>query len=505
MASLVPSHWRIFHLVVSKGPNGNPSTINGDNEHQDDIANLNDHDSWHHGDWAGVRKFVLPFCKMYGFNALQISPILKNGKGTEWEGKRYQPYHAYHIEKLWADRGSIKLEPHFGNRAELEALIQEAHGMGIQVISDLVPNHRGYEIEQLQSDPDFFHNQNDIDLSKLAGDKKREVEVTPMGGLPDLRHSHWEVRRRLDLEFLFHVQLGFDGFRIDAMMHMDEEYRHHMVNYSPLAGFPIVGQNSKPIFGENYSGNLFKDDEDVPSNGHLAMWQNGYGSTGHAWFFQIQIECSKKFGDVTKIAEIQRQFVQYNANTVNFVDNHDTDRGLTAALAQGNSAEAAAERVMLQYVLLYGFINPLAVLYAFENMPEGEGVRGTTACRVAWTPFEFQTPLLALVQKLNFVRGSYAALEQGNYSERYVSGESGVFAYVRALAHCPSVLVIANIWDFEVNAQDLDGGIQLSDHFGNSSNLIDLTSQSQSGCFSVKDGRLHGVIPPRHAYLLSAI
>jgi glycosidase len=500
---IIPTNWRILHIVTSKIPNGNPANINGLAESIYDFARLNDHDSWHHGDWEGIRLYALPFAKLYGFNAIQISPVLKQGTGTKWKGKRYSPYHAYHIEQLWENQSAIQLEPHFGTRSELEALISEAHAMGIQVIADLVPNHRGYETPQLLENPEFFHNISDIALAKKAGDVKREVEVTPMGGLPDLRQSHPEVVRRLDEEFLFHIHLGFDGWRVDAMMHLDEDFRTHMVNTSPLAGFPIVGKNSKPLFGENYSGSLFHDDEDVPSNGHLAMWQNGYGSTGHAWFFQIQIECSKKFGDVNKISEIQRLFVEYDSQTVNFVDNHDTDRSMSAALVEGNSVEAATERTLMQYVLLYGFRNAIAVLYAFENLPEGRGVRDTTSCRVPWTPFEHQTPLLYLVQKLNSVRASRPCLEQGWYSERYTG--NGVLAYIRGLDHNAPILVVANIWDTSVQAEYLEGSICIGDQFADNTILVDLTGQLNPGVFYVKDGRLHGVIPPRSAFLLSAV
>jgi Alpha amylase, catalytic domain len=329
-----------------------------------------------------------------------------------------------------------------------------------------------------------------------------------MAGLPGLRHEHIEVRRRLDLLWQYHVAVGFNAFRIDALMHCSVFYQRYLREYSPLAGFPLVGDAyAFPAFGENYAGSIYRDDHGHETGGHKVMWEMGFGSTGHPWHFSIQEECSLpgNRADVSRITRTQKELVDNHAQSVGFIDNHDTDRAFSASLEAGNSVVAATERVHLQLVLLYGFISPPAVLYATDSLAQGYGVRALargleTSNRVIWTP-PVSTPTLSLLRALNHARASHPSLESGWYSERYVG--SGVLCYIRGLASNSPVLVIANLWDSSVNTENLLGGISIGDIFGESCDLRDLTGQVIPGAFTVQDSRLHGVLPPRSAFLLS--
>jgi glycosidase len=505
----IPANWRVLHVVTSKCPNGNPVNLGGLGRLPFDLCDPNKHDAWGPGDFDGLRLSVLPWAKLNGFNAIQISPVIRQVLGTTWQGNIYSPNHAYHPFRLYESSDAIETEPHFGTRDELKNFISSAHSIGIKVIADIVPNHRGYESPDTQSHPEFFHCEADMVAASRIQDWLRLHEVTPMAGLPDLRHSSFEVRRRLDQEWLFHLEMGFDAFRVDALMHCDATYREYLRKFSPFAGMPITN-GGYPIFGENYAGNVFADDEGHPENGHTAMWSAGFGSTGHPWHFAVQEEFSLSGhrADVSRIAQTQSTLVAQNAQCVGFVDNHDTDRCMTACLENGNSEVAASERVHAMLVALYGFVSPPAVLYGTDELAQGFGVRAmargiATSNRVIWTP-PSSTPTLTLLRALNHARATYASLEQGDYSERYVSSESGVFSYIRFLANNPSVLFVANLWDFSVNAETLTGSIQIGDHFGDSASLLDLTGLA-SGSFSVVNGRLHGALPPRSAYLLSAV
>jgi glycosidase len=502
----IPNNWRIFHLVTSKGPNGNAKNLNGFNETPFDLCLPEEHDRWGRGDWEGVRLYVLPWMKSNGFNALQISPITRNIPGVIGtlgldKGKMLAPNHAYHARNLAPSLSSIELEPHFGSKAELLRLIQDAHQLGIKMIGDIVPNHLGYDAPLTLEHPEFFYSADDILLAQIKGDKVREyvVDKAMMGDLPALNHEHYEVRRRLDLLWIYHINVGFDSFRIDALCHCAEWYQRYLIELSPLAGYPLLGDGF-PLFAENYSGDIF-----VSKNGsHKELWSKGYGTTSHPWHFACQQEVAlpRNFGNVQRIADMQRLLVENGAKSVGFVDNHDTDRAYTACLEAGNSEVAASERVHVMLTLLYGFISPPAVLYATDSLAQGHGVVSHTSCRVSWTP-PSSTPTLTLLRRLNRARANSPALESGWYSERYVSNDSGVLAYIRGLNNETSVLVVANISDSSVNTESLIGGIQVGDQFGESTSLVDLTRQSNPGAFSVVNGHLCGVLPPRSAYLLS--
>lgn len=493
-------------MVTSKCPNGNPSNLGGLGRFPFDICNPANHDAWGPGDFEGLRRFVLPWARSNGFNAVQISPVIRQVIGTTWQGKIYAPNHAYHPLRLYPTAELIETEPHFGSRGELQSLISSAHEEGVKVIADIVPNHRGYESPDVQRNPEFFHTEDDVIAASQAKDWLRLHEVTPMAGLPDLRHDLYEVRRRLDQEWIFHMAMGFDAFRVDALGHCDRSYRRYLREFSPLVGYPLPGDGF-PIFGENYSGNIFEDDEGFPENSHIAMWQMGFGSTGHPWHFAVIEEASLdgNRADVSRIAQTQAVLVAHDAQCVGFVDNHDTERAMTACLEGGNSAEAAAERVHLMLVMLYGFISPPAVLYGTDVLAQGHGVRAmargiATSNRVIWTP-PSSTPTLTLLRNLNSARANSPALERGWYSERYVG--SGVLCYVRGLEPNPPVVVVTNLWDSKVRTEELEGGVQIGDQVGETCVLQDLSGQALPGQFSVIEGRLHGLLRPRSAYLLS--
>jgi glycosidase len=72
-----------------------------------------------------------------GVNTLWLSPLYDNPDGT-FPGADGHPYSSYH--GYWPIQ-SRALEPLLGSEADLDALIAEAHGRGIRVLFDVVPNH----------------------------------------------------------------------------------------------------------------------------------------------------------------------------------------------------------------------------------------------------------------------------------------------------------------------------------------------------------------------------
>ena len=61
-----------------------------------------------------------------GFNAIWISPPLKNKEGS---------YHGYHNIDLYS------INENFGTESDLKNLIKECHKKDIWIILDAVPNH----------------------------------------------------------------------------------------------------------------------------------------------------------------------------------------------------------------------------------------------------------------------------------------------------------------------------------------------------------------------------
>jgi glycosidase len=81
------------------------------------------------GTLRGVRS-KLGYLRRLGVTALWISPVLKQVAFRE-------TYHGYGIQNF------LDVDPHFGTREDLKALVQAAHEQGIYVILDVILNHAG--------------------------------------------------------------------------------------------------------------------------------------------------------------------------------------------------------------------------------------------------------------------------------------------------------------------------------------------------------------------------
>jgi len=84
---------------------------------------------WQGGTLAGVRS-KLGYLKRLGVTALWLSPVFK-------QRGHLDSYHGYGVQDF------LDVDPRFGTRADLVALVAEAHQNGLRVILDIIFNHSG--------------------------------------------------------------------------------------------------------------------------------------------------------------------------------------------------------------------------------------------------------------------------------------------------------------------------------------------------------------------------
>lgn len=85
---------------------------------------------WLGGTLAGLTS-KLGYLQRMGVTAVWISPVFRQVPSDE------HAYHGYGIQNF------LDVDPHFGTRAELRALVDQAHALGIRVILDIIFNHAG--------------------------------------------------------------------------------------------------------------------------------------------------------------------------------------------------------------------------------------------------------------------------------------------------------------------------------------------------------------------------
>lgn len=176
-----------------------------------------------------------------GYGAVLIPPPLySDPKGDQW-WQRYQPKD-YRV-----------LLSHLGGKKDLENLIAACHSGSpkIGVYADLVINHMANEarddrfdfpgkaeLELYSQKPDLYEeNRLYGDLStglfstfdfnhagEIEGGEwsdRGAVQYQNLSGLPDLKDSDWVLKQQhLMVNAL--VNMGFDGFRVDAIKHLTE-------------------------------------------------------------------------------------------------------------------------------------------------------------------------------------------------------------------------------------------------------------------------------------------
>ncbi|MFZ2228485.1 MAG: alpha-amylase family glycosyl hydrolase [Candidatus Nanopelagicaceae bacterium] len=206
------------------------------------IRSFADSDGDGKGDVDGIRS-RLPYLKALGIDAIWITPWYPSP----------QKDHGYDVADY------MDIEPDYGSLANAEALIKEAHELGIRILVDIVPNHSSDLHEWFQAalkaapgskerNRYWFKDGKGVDgelppnnwTSVFGGSAwERVVEADGKPGQwylhlfaveqPDFNWEDEEVRAYFEDVLKFWLDRGVDGFRIDVA--------HGMVK---LAGLPDI-------------------------------------------------------------------------------------------------------------------------------------------------------------------------------------------------------------------------------------------------------------------------
>jgi alpha-amylase len=197
-----------------------------------------------------------------GFGAVLIPPPLYTYvPGTDW-WQRYQPKD-YRI-----------LRSYLGHKADIIHTIESAHSAGLKVYADIVFNHMANEksFPERQNDPYNFPGESELQKYKsdraafaedqLYGDldnglfspgdfnpqgditdweNPEDVEDRWLNGLPDLHLNDWVVtQQRKCLRAL--NDIGFDGYRVDAMKHLPIQHIKEVFQTDDMKGKYVFGE-----------------------------------------------------------------------------------------------------------------------------------------------------------------------------------------------------------------------------------------------------------------------
>ena len=226
------------------------------------------------GTFKGIEEH-LDYIKGMGFDAIWISPILKNKEGS---------FHGYHNIDIYSTN------EHFGTSDDLKSLIKACHDKDIWVILDAVPNHMAGDVPIESFIPfnksEYFHDDcGDIDDSQKTQEQKENCAIW---GMPDLKQENEYVNKTL-LSWIKDTinDYDFDGVRYADVSNVPKWFWKAFTESANTYTFGVVssdnvsyiadyqnymdGVGDYPLYyaiRESFCGGSMKKLEEYHSNSH---------------------------------------------------------------------------------------------------------------------------------------------------------------------------------------------------------------------------------------------
>lgn len=473
--------WRdgvLYFVFVDRFKNGNPA-----NDKKNASAEVPEIANWHGGDWAGVKQKVDDgYFTALGVNILWLTVPLDNTDDLQWGdgGKKVTAFHGY-----WP-RDIDKPNARFGSLAELKALVDAAHGKGIQVILDYAMNHVHTTSPVFAQHADWFHPLKIDGKTCTCGSNSCPWD-SPAGVwcwfrdyLPDFDFDNASARKAsIDNVLWWMEQSGADGLRLDAIKHVEDIWLTDLRKRLNEDLEPKRGQHIW-LVGETYTGDMGAIKSFVDPCSKL---DGQFDFPLRAVLDNVVLLRQGKMGDLEKFVKTNENYYGPDALMSTFAGNHDLPRiihyaqdkplfgnvwdpGQAQAYSNPPAAvveKSAYERIAVAMAVLYGLPGVPLVYYGDEIGLAGAGDPDNRRS-MPWSGLgDNQTWLLTAHQKLGQARKAHSALRRGVRQTVQVSDDAWLWTMTDAK---DTVWVAVNRSDGPATLQGLPAGVELKDALG---------------------------------------
>jgi glycosidase len=287
----------LYFVLLDRFSNGDPG-----NDHDVD---LRDPYAFHGGDIKGLVN-RLDYLQNLGITGLWVSPIFENRQPRFF---KHSSYHGYWVWDFW------KPDSRFADEQDLELLQKSLKKAKMRLLLDMVVNHMGYDAPFVQANPDWFNHNGNI----TNWNDKFQLINHDIFGLPDFASKEPVVKTFFKLVGRHWLRkLNPDGFRLDAVKHVPEEFWQEFNQEMKCAG-----GSAFMLLGEYLDGN---------PDSLLKTWQTGgFNSMFDFPLYYTIKEVFAERQDCRKLAS--RLYFDRNypdaGMLATFIDNHDLDRFMT--------------------------------------------------------------------------------------------------------------------------------------------------------------------------------
>ncbi len=436
------------------------------------VRSFQDSDGDGIGDFQGIIQ-RLDYLEDLGISGIWLMPIHPSPN-----------YHGYDVSDYYA------LNPDYGTMADFQKFLDEAQARGISVIIDLVVNHSSVEHPWFKAanagDPQYrdyyLWSETDLGWRGVSGapawHQGRDGYYLGLfwSGMPDLNYRNPAVVEKMNDIAKFWLELGVDGFRVDAIQHIVESedglIRNTPDNLAWVRNFEAFIKTVNPqafIVGETWT------DSDTIVKYHQEA--NLDMSFNYPLFDALISSIQKRNPSNLKfVLEQDEQLYPSNALRGIFISNHDQIRPATSL----SFLKPDPQRSKLAAALMFTLPGIPFMYYGEEiGLPNGPGDRDEekrTPMRwnedeyagfssvEPWYSFSTEDPgisvaaqqnrpdsLLNWYKQLIALRNTNPALERGKLTV-LESGERSVLAFSRELNE-QRLLILAN---FASSAKEID-------------------------------------------------
>jgi glycosidase len=378
------------------------------------------------GDLQGIQA-KMSYLSGMGVTTIWISPPVDNLNTNipDGGGNPTASYHGYQ------GRDFKRIEEHFGNSSntwtDFDAMVTAAHAAGIKVVVDFAPNHstqdnageygslydNGTFLGNYTSDSNgyFHHNAN---ISGGGWDDRYQVEYYTLFDLADLNSENATIDAYLKSAAQLFQQHGVDGFRIDAIKHVNWGWEYSFAN-------SIYTYADSFLFGEWYQGNtsdpLYHDSYKFANKSGMSMLDFPLNTAIRSVFAS-----NSNFSDIDSVITAEGSNFTWKEDLVTFIDNHDMARFLSVNNNNNRLHEAMA------FVLTARGIP--CIYYGTEQYLHNDTGGGTDPYNRPMMPgFSTSTTAYTLTNRLSSLRRSNPAVPYGSMTQRWINND--VYIYER--------------------------------------------------------------------------
>ena len=450
------------------------------------------------GDLKGLLDRI-DYIEDLGTTSIWLTPSFKN-KAVQLEDGPSAGYHGYWVTDF------TQIDPHLGTNAELAALIDAAHARGMKVYFDIITNHTADVISHspaarpayvpkdiepyrtasgtpfddrdyagtdnfppLDPETSFPHTPvleageenlkvpgwlNDVNLYHNRGNTTFIDEDSYYGdffGLDDLFTEHPRVvNGMIDIYKTWIGDLGIDGFRIDTMKHVNDEFWQ---KFGPevLAYAKSQGKKEFFMFGEVFDLSRPFTSQFTTRNRMQAVLDFPFQDAARK--FASRSQPTAQLGTFFRDDD---WYTDANSNVYQlptFLGNHDMGR-IGLFVSDDNKGAPESEllaRDRLAHELMYFSRGNPVIYYGDEQGFTGTGgdqvarqtmfasqvpeyldddLLGTTNTH-AQDNFDAEHPLYVKIHDLALLAKRHPALRNGAHQDRYSEPEAGIYAFSR--------------------------------------------------------------------------